>query len=136
MTSWQWRRTERVALQKDPTEIWGRSLWSLGTALRSKPRKYWTGLRTLNDEREKEPNGDLIHVGPGWQVVFEPIKEQSRALPKEFRKLSHRSSPAYELFILAPSLERADYVAALLFAAHTLVEGAPPGSPILPWDPY
>ena len=99
--------------------------------------KYWTGLRTMPGEAEREPHNKLIYRAPGWAIEFKPVHISYPALPKGLRRsVVGKAGPTRELFIHAPSYKRAREIAFLLYAADAVLRGIPNMSQLTGWDPF
>jgi len=103
----------------------------------AKLRPYWTGLRSTNGELQEDPHASQLYRGPGWEIRFVPYEAEYRGLSaRQRRNLVAHAGVKHELQILARSLTSAAYVATLLYAARSLVEGIPVERILLGWEPY
>lgn len=104
---------------------------------RTKLRPYWTGLRSSNGEWQQNPKASRLYRGPGWEIRFLPYQPKyPEVSTRQRRKLLLYAGPKHELQILARSLTAAAYVATLLYAARSLLEGLPVERILSGWEPY
>lgn len=103
----------------------------------SKLRAFWTGLRSSAGEFRRDPNALKLYRGPGWEIRFVPYELKYPGISKRARgKLIAYAGARHELRIFARSLTHATYVATLLYAARSLLEGLPAERIIAGWEPY
>lgn len=104
---------------------------------RPKLRPYWTGLRSPAGEFSRYPRASHFYRGSGWEIRFAPYRPKYPGIPRKARrKLIAYAGVTHELRIFARSLTQATYVATLLYAARSLLEGLPVERILAGWEPY